>query len=278
MRVLVTSKEDIASQTIKSVLIEDYGFEPNGDSFEGNPILAYEESAILVTAERDMIYCDHLEKAFQSEVFIFCSRHRAESGRPALLVHSTGNLGDEASFGGESFYGVPLGDVSAPSLVSVALKKLYQEREERELQDFDVTLEVTHHGPTSMNTPLVFVELGSTEEYWRNEEGAKAVSAAIFECIHEPLQCKSVIGFGGTHYASKFNKLVLEKGYKIGHMAPKYVLNALTLDVIKQMMNRSAGSTYQAIVDWKGMNAENKDHIFPLLEEVGLEIVRDKDA
>lgn len=274
MRVLVTSKKDIASQTIKRIFIEDYGFAPTGESFEGSPILAREKSAILITTERDMIYCEHLEAAFEAEAFIFCSRHRAESGKPALLVHSTGNFSHEAAFGGNPREL----SVSAPSLVSAALKRLFSEREERNLHNFDVTLEVTHHGPTSMNSPLVFVELGSTEEYWVHPEGARAVSAAIFECINEPLECEGVIGFGGTHYASKFNRLVLEKGYKIGHMAPKYVLNDLNPEVIKQMMNRSRAKTRQAIIDWKGMNAENKEYVFPLLEDAGLEIVRDKDA
>lgn len=274
MRVLVTSQKDPASQTIRDVLIEDYGFSPNSESFEGNPILEYQNSAILITTERDMIYCEHLEDNFKADAFIFCSRHRAESGRPALLVHSTGNLGDEALFGGNPREV----SVSAPSLVSTALKKLYSERDERNLQDFDVTLEVTHHGPTTMNTPLVFIELGSTEEYWVHKDGARAVSAAIVDCINEPLETPAVIGFGGTHYASKFNKLVLEKEYKIGHIAPKYALNDMTLDIVKQMKQRTSGSVTKAIVDWKGMNADNKEHLFPLLEEAGLEIVRDKDA
>ena len=274
LRVLVTSKKDLASQTMKDVLIEDYGFIPNGEMFEGNPILEYQNSAILITTERDMIFCEHLEEHFDTDVFIFCSRHRAESGKPALLVHSTGNLGNEALFGGNPREI----SVSAPSLVSKALKRLYSEREARNLQEFDVTLEVTHHGPTTMNTPLVFIELGSNEEYWTHKEGARAVSAAIVDCITEPLQTDAVIGFGGTHYASKFNKLVLEKDYKIGHIAPKYALNDLTIDVIEQMKTRTAGSIGKAIVDWKGMNADNKEHIFPLLEEAGLEIIRDKDA
>ncbi len=274
LRVLVTSKKDTASQTIRDVLVEDYGFSPNGNSFEGSPILEYKKSAILITTEQDMIYCEHLEKYFKTDAFIFCSRHRAESGKPALLVHSTGNLGNDALFGGNPNEI----SMSAPSLVSTALKRLYSERVERNLQDFDITLEVTHHGPTTMNTPLVFIELGSTEEYWTHKEGARAVSAAIVECIDEPLKTDAVIGFGGTHYASKFNRLVLEKEYKIGHIAPKYALNDITLDVIKQMMNRTTGTTRKAIVDWKGMNAEHKEHLFPLLEDSGLEIVRDKDA
>jgi len=274
LRVLVTSKKDIASLTIKSVLENEYGFSPNGETFENNPILSSNESTLLITTNRDMIFCDHLEEHFTAEAFIFCSRHRAESAKPALLVHSTGNLGPEALFGGNP-YEV---SISAPALVAAALRRLSIEQVERNLVDFDVSLEVTHHGPTSMNTPQVFVELGSTEEYWSHLEGARAVAAAIIDCSNEPFLKESVIGFGGTHYASKFNKLVLEKGYKIGHIAPKYSINTLTLDIVRQMVTRTTGKVKKAIIDWKGMNAENKEHVFPLLEELGLELVRDKDA
>jgi D-aminoacyl-tRNA deacylase len=272
--VLVTSEKDIASQTIKSILIDEFGFFPNSETFEGNPVLALDDSTLLITTNRDMIFCDHLEEYFSPEVFIFCSRHRAESGRPALLVHSTGNLGSEALFGGNPHQL----SISAPSLVSAALKRLSIEQVKRNLTEFDVSLEVSHHGPTSLNTPLVFVELGSSEEYWIHKEGARAVATAIMDCVKEPLSGDSVIGFGGTHYASKFNKIVLEKGYSIGHMAPKYVLDELTLDVVKQMAERTTEPVKKAIVDWKGMNAENKEHVFPLLNELGLDIVRDKDA
>ena len=274
MRVLVTSEKDIASQTIKRILVDEYGFSPNGEHFESNPILSHNDSTILVTTSRDMIFCDHLESYFSAEAFIFCSRHRAESAKPALLVHSTGNLGSESLFGGHPFQV----SVSAPQLVAAALKRLSVEKVRQSLTEFDVSLEVTHHGPTSLNTPIVFVELGSTEEYWVHNEGARAVAAAIMDCTKEPLLGEAVIGFGGTHYASKFNRLVLEKGYKIGHMAPKYSLNELTLDLVKQMVTRTTGYVKKAIIDWKGMNAENKEHLFPILDEAGLQIVRDKDA
>ncbi|MHA1768913.1 MAG: D-aminoacyl-tRNA deacylase [Candidatus Thorarchaeota archaeon] len=274
MRVLVTSTKDLASQTIKGILVQEYGFEKTSEEFEGEPIYALGDSIKIITAREDMIHCGHLEQTFSPEVFIFCSRHRSESKKPALLVHSTGNLGSDASFGGAPHQL----SVSAPPLVAAALKTLYRERNERNLDEFDVSLEVTHHGPTSMETPLVFIELGSSEEYWRHEEGARAVAAAIMESTTVPLTGEAVIGFGGTHYASKFNKLVLEKGYNIGHMAPKYAINTLTLDLVKQMITRSSCTVKTAILDWKGTNSENKAHLLPLLEEAGLEVVRNKDA
>ena len=270
----MTSEQDIASLTIKEILLNDYGFTQTDESFEENPIFSNGENVQLITTNRDMIHCDHLESHFESEAFIFCSRHRAESGKPALLVHSTGNLGSEALFGGSPHQL----SVSAPSLVSAALKKLFEERNKTGLDEFDVSLEVTHHGPTSMNTPLVFVELGSSEEFWTHQGGASAVAAAVMDCVDEPLSGDAVIGFGGTHYASKFNKIVLEKGYKIGHMSPKHAINDLTDDVLNQMISRSTNPIVSAIIDWKGMNAENKAHVLPMLENANIDVIRAKNA
>ncbi|MFW9800238.1 MAG: D-aminoacyl-tRNA deacylase [Candidatus Thorarchaeota archaeon] len=270
MRVLVSSTQDVASQTISSILRDEHSFEETGESFEGSPVYSLGSSALLVTTERDMIFADHLEQHFEAEVFIFCSRHRAQSGRPALLVHSTGNFGNDASFGG-----APRKlSVSVASLVSAALSSLHSERARRGLEEFDVTLEVTHHGPTSMNTPLLFVELGSDESFWQHEEGARSVAAAVMECVRAPIESETSIGFGGTHYASKFNKLVLEKNVRVGHIAPKYALEEIDADVIQQMMSRSKEKVSRAIIDWKGTNAENKARIFPLLEECGLDFIR----
>ncbi|MFW9846235.1 MAG: D-aminoacyl-tRNA deacylase [Candidatus Thorarchaeota archaeon] len=270
MRVLVTSSQDPASHTISRILQGEYGFKETEDLFEGSPMYRLDNSAIMIRTERDLIHSEHLDQHFEAEVFIYCSRHRAASGKPALLVHSTGNFGGQAEFGGNPRQL----SISSASLVSAALRRLINEKSERDLDEFDVTLEVTHHGPTSMNTPLLFVELGSDERFWTHEEGARAVAAAVMDCVREPIASEAAIGFGGTHYASKFNKLVLERDIKIGHIAPKYALNDITADVVSQMINRSMEPITQAIIDWKGTNQQNKAVLFPIFEELGLEMVR----
>ncbi|MHA2192714.1 MAG: hypothetical protein ACXAAR_04730 [Candidatus Thorarchaeota archaeon] len=57
-------------------------------------------------------------------------------------------------------------------------------------------------------------------------------------------------------------------------MAPKYALTDITADVVYQMLNRSAQKIEQAIIDWKGTNAENKAVLFPILEDLGIPVVR----
>ena len=227
---------------------------------------------LLITTVRDMIHCNHLEQHFDSEVFIFCSRHRAASGKPALLVHSTGNFTNEAEYGGNPFEL----SVSSGSLVSTALQKLGREREERGLNEFDFSLEVTHHGPTSMNIPLVFVELGSDELYWRHKEGARAVAAAVMACAATSFKNEAYIGFGGPHYARKFTSLVQDKEICIGHIAPKYALNTITQKMVEQMISRSFESVKAAIIDWKGTNAKQKEILFPILEALGIEYIKAK--
>ena len=272
MRVLVTSEKDIASLTIRERLIEEYGFTTTDDTFDNNPIYANRDGTLLVMSAKDLIYTDYLDEHFNAEVYIFCSRHRAESGKPALLVHSTGNLSDEASFGG-----IPRRlSVSTASLVAVALKQLQYERDQRGLDEFDVTMEATHHGPTAMDTPMLFIELGSDEGYWKHTEGASAVAAAAMKCALSVFEEDAFIGFGGTHYVSKFNKLVLEKNIRIGHIAPKYALDDITEDIVRLMIDRSTEKIRTAVIDWKGTNSIQRAKLLPILESLGIELVRAK--
>jgi D-aminoacyl-tRNA deacylase len=271
LRVLVTSEQDIASLNIHNVLFEEYNFIETNERFENNPIFCRDNN-LLITTKRDLIHCNHLEQYFESEVFIFCSRHKAASGKPALLVHSTGNFTDTADFGGNP---CEL-SVSTGSLVATALRKLTTEKTERELNEFDLSLEVTHHGPTKMSTPLLFVELGSDENHWRHKEGARAVAAAVMECAAATFENEVYIGFGGPHYARKFTSLVQKKHLSIGHIAPKYVLDSINETMVEQMITRSQEPVTAAVLDWKGTNAKQKEILLPILDDLGIEYVRAK--
>ena len=61
-------------------------------------------------------------------------------------------------------------------------------------------------------------------------------------------------------------------------MAPKYAINNLTSDVLNQMITRSTNRIVSAIIDWKGMNAENKAHVLPMLEDANIDVIRAKKA
>jgi D-aminoacyl-tRNA deacylase len=38
-----------------------------------------------------------------------------------------------------------------------------------------ITLEATHHGPIT-NKPTMFLEIGSTEEYWKRQDAAQVMA------------------------------------------------------------------------------------------------------
>ena len=101
--------------------------------------------------------------------------------------------------------------------------------------NFPLSLEVTHHGPI-LNVPSLFIEVGSTEPYWPNEEAAQLLA----EVIHEGLGLNNqpsigewnssfddhpvLITLGGGHYAPKANKLALEPNVWLGHMLANHSL------------------------------------------------------
>ncbi len=266
MPAIVISKQDLAGQTILGQLLKHYKFNENG-KFEGNPKYRIRNIDLIITNKR-LIFCDHLDK-FETDLFIFGSKHKSESQRPSLLTHSTGNWSNEALFGGN-----PHQLAIAPAFaIKDALLELKIQQEELDLSDFEVSLEVTHHGPTNLSTPLVFIELGSNEEHWRNEVGAEAVANAIMKVASSKNSYKTVIGFGGTHYCPNFNRLIYNSDVATSHIAPKYALDNID-QMVKRAIERTMEKVELAVLDWKGMNSHQKNNVKNKLEEIDLEFCK----
>ena len=97
--ILVCSTEDIASMTIKEVLIEKMNFKETKRIFDSYPV--YENNGILlITTNTPLINTNNLEKEFPTDLYIYLSRHTSYSKDPGLLTHTTGNWIKEALFGG----------------------------------------------------------------------------------------------------------------------------------------------------------------------------------
>ncbi|MHA1299537.1 MAG: D-aminoacyl-tRNA deacylase [Candidatus Helarchaeota archaeon] len=263
MPIIVVSKEDIAGQTILKQLLKHFNFKEHGE-FEGNPKYKIENNIELIITNKRLIFSDHLD-SLKTDLLIFGSRHASQSEKPSLLVHSTGNWTEKADFGGN-----PKELAIAPAFaIKEALFELKNQKEKLDLS-FDVSLEVSHHGPTNLSTPLVFIELGSNEHHWKNELGAEAVANAIMKVAHSKNRYKTVIGFGGTHYCPNFNRLVLNSEIASSHIAPKYVLNDID-DMIEKAVKRTKEKVDIAVLDWKGMNSKQKNKIKNKLEGINLE-------
>jgi len=151
-------------------------------------------------------------------VVVFASRHAGETG-PLLTAHFTGNFG-EADYGGEPR---ALAE-PAPGALAHALSAL----EEHAPDGYDVAMECTHHGPTRVGAPSLFVEVGSAEEQWTDPAAATAAARSILALRGVEAHCeRQLVVFGDSHYAPRASRLALSTDWAVGHVAADWGLAAL---------------------------------------------------
>ncbi len=149
---------------------------------------------------------------------------------------------------------------------------LWKRREK--VKGYEITMEATHHGPTSLQKPVLFVELGSSEKYWGDKEAAAVVAEALMESLTEKqIWSRVAIGFGGTHYPEKFTKMVIEGDTAFSYIVPKYALENIDEAIVGQMLQRTNAPVRQAVLDWKGLGP-HKEKVVSLVKQFGLEEVR----
>ena len=264
----VYSKQDPAGNLLADTLRNSLRFKAISEF-----LWAYEDLGLL-KVEEDIIYTDNLEDKYKvnSNTIIFLSRHSSSAKRKTLSVHVSGNPGVNADYGGLPRTLPP----SEPTLMKTALLNIYKISQEYNLVNYDVTLEVTHHGPSCLKTPSFFVEIGSSPKEWRDEKAAQVIIDALLESIKEVDKTKSVpcIGIGGPHYAPSFTRKVLYDKYAVGHIISKYVINeideSIIIDALKKTMDAKV-----VLIDWKGLKGESRRRIIGYLERInGLKIIK----
>jgi D-aminoacyl-tRNA deacylase len=265
--VIVASTSDLASRTLANALIQEQGFESTGVNLLGKPV-HQKGSLLLALFEGMIVFPPNLDEYFNPQAYIFLSRHSAESGVASLTAHSTGNFSDQAKFGGVA---KELGRCD-PLLLKNYLVALTKRKEE--LEGYEITMEVTHHGPTSLQKPVQFVELGSSEKFWGDKKAASVVGESLVESLTEKaIWSKVAVGFGGTHYPAKFTKMEIEGDVAFSFVAPKYALGEIDDKMFGQMLQRTSAPVRYAVLDWKGLGPR-KDRILGLVSQFGLEVIR----
>ncbi|MEM1806023.1 MAG: D-aminoacyl-tRNA deacylase [Ignisphaera sp.] len=226
----------------------------------------------------DVIYLEVLNNFSSAEYYVIVSRHSAKSGKPSLTTHTPGNPWGRSDFGGRPWEIPP----SNPILMWYIIKGLNKYSIEFGLENkYEVCYEVTHHGPTSINKPVTFVELGSSEKEWTNTNAQEAIAMAILEAIKEfrtrrtENECTISVGFGGSHYAPIFTKRAFEENECYGHMIPNYVIKELKLEELKFIARKAIELTpgSKRIVIEK-MRKEMREIIEEEADRRNLEIVR----
>ena len=247
-------------------------FKLENSSFEGKNDKSLSENQIFLGLTTDpLIFLEKLKIGgtnFTPDLIIFASRHTSKTARPAFLVHSTGNWGKTADFGGKP---------QDLSKTSALLHKAGMESLRAQIEIFKSSVplecEVTHHGPTNLETPLIFMELGSSKQEWSIKEAGELVANAIINAVFKYLDFKEEktqqigLGFGGTHYAPNFNRLITNNNIAFSFICPKYYIQELNENLIRMMIDNTLEKIDYFVVDWKGTNSQDKKHLIPLLEE-----------
>lgn len=186
----------------------------------------------MITINDSKITHENLEKEIFEELriqpkqIIYISKHKSKTGKPTLSVHPIGNYG-KAEYGGKSKKLVK----TSPRLMTYLLRLLKNNAVEKKLYH-DVCFEVTHHGPY-LETPTLFIEVGSNKKEWQKKEPAKIVAKSILDLLKKynyenelPKNIPVLIGIGEGHYAPRFTDIVFKKKAAFGHMIPSYHIKA----------------------------------------------------
>ncbi len=255
MPTIVVSTKDVVSKGVGEIIAREYAKE--SDKVFGNFPVYEGRDFDMIVIDTLHIYAQWLENEYPSDLYIFPSRHRSEKHTKTLSVHPTGN------FGNAELGGLPMELSTAPALHMLkALRNLF-------LDGYSTTYEVTHHGPT-LKTPLFFIEVGSSEEEWTDENAYKSIAKAIISSLH-PDPAPVAIGIGAGHYAPDFTRLAMKEGIAFGHMASKYMAENINKEMFRKMVER----TYPrpTFIKISSLPSEKKKEITSWAEEFGLEML-----
>jgi D-aminoacyl-tRNA deacylase len=242
---IVVSEADSASVHIGERLREVTDWTPRLD--ESRPGSAgggrywTTNGATLRVVEGLHLECEGVASIFDDpDCIAFVSRHSGETG-PLLSAHFTGNLGP-AEFGGVS------GQLAeaAPGAADSVLQSLQRHAP----SGYEISMECTHHGPSDVGVPSLFVEVGSDEDAWTDPAAATAAARATLAIRDVDVQPdRTVACVGGGHYAPRATRIATETDWAVGHVAADWALEQMgdATKVLGQLFERSNAT--RAIVD-----------------------------
>ncbi|MCH7660651.1 MAG: hypothetical protein IH933_08745 [Euryarchaeota archaeon] len=264
---IVVSRADSASELIGEELLALADWRSNEDSNRpeskgGGTYYTLETDGTkfeLRTFEEWHLELDGVAAAFSGpSLVVFASRHSGETG-PLLTAHFTGNFG-AAEFGGEA------GELA--EACPAAHKQLLEGFRAHAPEGYEVGMECTHHGPTAVGAPSIFAELGSGEDEWGDDAGARAVARTILELDGRVHGKKQVVAFGGGHYVPRPERIVRNTPWAVGHIGADWSLSAmgaLSSAIIEQAFEKSGAEL--AVIDGE------KPELESVIRELGYRVV-----
>ncbi len=208
------------------------------------------------------------------DFLVFASKHKSAKGEASLTVHAPGNW-KNADYGGLSMKACP----TSAFVIKYLFKELNKNAEVLKGK-YNVTLEVTHHGPLT-EIPCCFIEIGSSEKEWNDEEAGRVIADSILSLQNfdkNDFNWIPVVGIGGPHYAPNFNKVQLDSDYAVGHIISEYSL-PLTESILKEAEEKTEEIIKEVLIDWKGCgNSESRERVLNIVKNSGLKSKRTKNV
>jgi len=262
MPTILYSKLDPAGCNIAGHLRKQFGFKPVEKTAGRFPTWKNDSGILLAEIDTVTVNSENLDDFFRTDLIVFASKHKSESGKPTLTAHPCGNWNNKADFGGKP-------RTLAPTSAT-ALKAAMLELAANPLPGFEVVMECTHHGPL-LETPFVFVEIGSSEKQWGIPEAGEIVAKACYAaCTPKLPKQRIAIGIGGIHYPHEISKEILRTDISVGHICPKYMIGELDEGMMGQMAGKSGGKVELALIDWKSLKAPEREKALGLLKAFNL--------
>ncbi|MCC7569939.1 D-aminoacyl-tRNA deacylase [Candidatus Micrarchaeota archaeon] len=212
--------------------------------------------------ESDTNVLDFPKPPSDAERIIVPSTHCSESGKPCFTVHTPGNW-TSADLGGNP--------ETLPYADNPLQKTLLNNLIKNNTLGWEVTMEVNHHGPT-YDVPITFIEIGSSENQWKNEQALQILSKTIIDTSKTSLP-KGVgcFGVGGPHYSPKFTRFEIgEPDFFVGHILPSYKIDTLKYETFVQGIEKTVFKTEKVVFDWKGLKSKQRKTVINFCEEYGI--------
>ncbi len=220
----------------------------------------------LLVIPTPAISADWLEEKYNYDGYVFLSKHASETGTLALTCHSTGNFSDALHGGFKKQVAIP-----HPHLQKYYIQSLWKKKED--FTKFEITIEATHHGPTALNKPVLFIEVGTTEKEWNDKQLCENVAKVVIDVLSRPQERYDIaLCFGGTHYPEKFTKKLIESEYALGTVMPKHALEFLDEKLFSHILERNKEAKF-AFLDWSGLG-KHKQKVIDFLETTDLEVIK----
>ena len=304
---LLASTEDSASMNMMSELI-NLGSWGSPREFDHGQVTRHSRCDVeILLIDGLHIWADGVDEQHSSltgseidEVLVL-SRHVSASGTPALTLHAIGVPG-EFPHGEKARSGGITGTAVPPSTrFGELFRNMCRIAKEANLEnEYDLTLEATHHGPV-LQAPTLYLEIGSSAEQWEDVRAARVWSETIAICLgmseFSPKKDWNgrgsvMIGLGGGHYAPRHKAVITESNVWVGHILANYAIvfeeqvdNTSTPSgpwahsvrtAVESTRTAFPGGDIFAHLDRKSFKGWQRSALTDLLSELGVPVLRGK--